>query len=50
MKYEDMVDTMGDDMLEAMELKNGKMCDESYSKCGVEHEMDDDTYSLSDAL
>ena len=29
----DVVDTMGDDMLEAMELKNSKICDYSYSSC-----------------
>ena len=34
---------MGDDILEATELKNGKMYDESDSSCGEEHEMDDNT-------
>ena len=28
-----MVDNMGDGMMEAMELKNGKICDNSYSIC-----------------
>ena len=41
---------MGYDMLEAMELKNGKICDDYYSSCGGEHEMDYDTYSLYDPL
>ena len=43
MPYEEVVDTMGDDILEAMGWKNGKMYDESDSSCGEEHEMDDDT-------
>ena len=47
MPYEDVVDTMGDDMLETMEIKNGKICNDSYSSHGGEHEMDDDSYSLS---
>ena len=42
-KVEDVFDTMGYDILEAMELKNGKIFDDSYSRCGGEHEMDDDT-------
>ena len=36
-KYEDVVDNMVDDMLEAMEWKNDKICDDSYSRCGEEH-------------
>ena len=47
---EDLVDNMGDYMLEATERKNGKICDDSDSICVEEHEMDDDNYSLSDAL
>ena len=31
---EDVFDTMGDDIMEAMELKNGKICDESDNICG----------------
>ena len=30
-------------MLEAMEWKNGKMYDDSYSSCGGENEIDDET-------
>ena len=33
-----------------MELKNGKICDYFNSSCGGEHEVHDETYSLSDAL
>ena len=43
MPDEDVVYIMWDDMLEAMELKNGKICDESDSSCGGEHEIDDNT-------
>ena len=50
MPYYDVVVTMGDDMMEAMELKNGNICDNYNSRRGVEHEIDDKTYSLSDAL
>ena len=50
MTYEEVVDTMGYDMLEAMELKNGKICDDYYSSFGKEHEIDNYTYSLSDPL
>ena len=31
---EDVVDTMGDDMMDAMELKNGKICDDYGYRCG----------------
>ena len=44
----DVIDTMGDDMLEAMGRKNGKICDDTDSRFGKEHEMYDDTYSLYD--
>ena len=47
MPDEDVVDIMGDDMLEAMELKNGKICDDSDYACGGEHEMYYYTYYLS---
>ena len=43
MPYEEVVDSMGDDMLDEMEWKNGKICDESDSSCGEEHEIDNDT-------
>ena len=43
MKYEDVVYTLGYDMLEAMERKNGKICDDSDSRSAEEHEMEDDT-------
>ena len=39
--YEYVVDTMGYDMLEEMELKNVRICDDSDYSCGREHEMDD---------
>ena len=42
MPYEQVFDTMGDDMLDEMELKNGKICDDSDSSCVEEHEIDDD--------
>ena len=47
---EDVVDTMGDYMMEAMECKNCHIYDESDSSCGEEHEMNDETYSLSGVL
>ena len=47
---EELADTMGYDMLEVMESKNCKICDDSDSIYGELHEMDDDTYSLYDAL
>ena len=34
---------MEDDIMEAMEWKNGNMYDDSDSNCVEEHEMDDDT-------
>ena len=46
----DVFDNIGDGMLKEKELKNGKICDDSDSRFVEEHEMDDDTYSLSDAL
>ena len=42
-KDEDVVDIMGYDVLDPMELKNVKICDDSDSSGGEEHEMDDDT-------
>ena len=36
---EEVVDTMGDDMLEAMELKNCKIYDYYDSSCGEEYEI-----------
>ena len=50
MTEEDVVDTMGDNTLQVMELKNDKICDDSDSICGEEHKMDNGTYSLSDTL
>ena len=47
--YEYLVDTLVDDMLDAMEIKNDKICDISDSRFGEEHIMDEDTYSISDA-
>ena len=35
-----MTDNMVDKRLEAMELENGKICDDSDSSCGQEYEMD----------
>ena len=34
---------MGYDMLEAMEWKNGNMCDDSDYSYGVEYKIDDDS-------
>ena len=34
MSDQDVVDAMLNGMLEAMELKNGKICDDSYYSCG----------------
>ena len=31
--YEEVVDTMGDDMIDEMEQKNGKICGDSDSRC-----------------
>ena len=50
MTDDDMVDNMGDYILEEMERKNGKICDDYYSSFGKEHEIDNYTYSLYDAL
>ena len=50
MEDDDVVDNMGDDILEEMEQKNGKICDDYYSSFGKEHEIDNYTYSLYDAL
>ena len=50
MTYEYVVDTMGDDVVEAMEWQNGKVYIDSDSSFGEEHKMDNDTYSLSNAL
>ena len=47
---EDVVDTMGDDIMESMEIKNGNIYDDYDYIFGEEHEMDDETYSLSDSL
>ena len=41
--YEEVVDTMGNNIMDEMELKNGKICDDSDSRCGEEHEIVDDT-------
>ena len=46
MTDEYVVDTMGDDILGPMELQNGKIYDDCDSRCGEEHDMDNDTYSL----
>ena len=40
---EEVVDNMVDDMLEAMELKNVKMYDDSDYICRDDHEMGDNT-------
>ena len=40
---DELVDTMVYDMLEEMEWKNGKICDESDSRYPEEHEIKDDT-------
>ena len=40
---QDMVDTMGNGILEAMERKNGRIYDDFYSRQRQEHEMDYDT-------
>ena len=47
---EDMVDTMGDDMLEAMECKNGNICDDSGYGFREEHGIYGDTFYLSNFL
>ena len=43
MPDEEVVDTMLCDILEATEWKVGKIFDDSDSRCGEEHEMDDET-------
>ena len=48
--HENVVDTMLDDIMEAMEHKNGDICSNYDYSCVEEHAMDDKTYSLSDAL
>ena len=42
LEYE-VVDTLGDDMLEAIDWKNGKMYGDPDSSCEEEHEMDYDS-------
>ena len=41
---------MGDDILEALEWKNGKIYDDSDSSCGKDHEMDGYNLSMSDRI
>ena len=48
--YEDVVDTMLDNILDSMECKNCNICDHSYSICVQGNNMDDETCSLSDAI
>ena len=50
MPYEEVVDTIWDDILDEMELKNCKICDDSDSSCVEDIEIDVVTLSLSDAL
>ena len=50
MPYEEAVDTIVDDIIEAMEWKTFKICDESDSRCVYEHEMGYGTQSLYDSL
>ena len=50
MPYEDVIDTMRDGTLDETERKNGNICDDSDYSFGEEHEMDYNTYSLSDTL
>ena len=40
---EDVVEIMEDNMLQTMELKKIHICDDSYSRCGQEYNMDDET-------
>ena len=39
---EEVIDTMGYDILEEMEWENGKICDDFDYICGKEHGMDDE--------
>ena len=41
---------MGDDIMEAMELENGQIINNSDSGCVGEHEIHDHTYSLPNYL
>ena len=41
--YEEVVDTMGDDMLDEIKWKNVKIYDDSDSIYGEDREIDDDT-------
>ena len=43
MQYEEVVDTIRDDIMEEMKQKNGKICDDSDYSCGEEREIDDNT-------
>ena len=43
MPYEEVVGTTGDDVLDEMEWKNGKICDDYDSSCGEKHEIYDYT-------
>ena len=45
-----VIDTIVYDILEAMELKNGKIFDDSDSRFGEEHEIDDENYAMSNDL
>ena len=42
MPYEEVVDTMVDNILDEMEWKNCKICNDYDSRCGEEHEIDDE--------
>ena len=42
MPYKKVDDTMEDDMMDEMEWKNGKICDDYDSRCGEEHGIDDE--------
>ena len=46
--YQYVVDIMVDDMPQATERENGKICDDSGSSYGGVHEMDYGTYSITD--
>ena len=43
MSYKEVVDTMGDDMLDEMEWKNSRISDDSDYSSGEEHEIYCDT-------
>ena len=48
--YEDLTDTIGDDVLEAMESDEGHIFDYLYSYSGPKNEVEDSSYDFTDSI